>query len=355
MPRRSPETTSSHDGANRPGALVTGCCALVSGATGFLGSRLALALRDRGYDVRALARKTSDVGALRDAGIEIALGDVADPSSLARAAAGRDVVFHTAGKVTDWGRRDEFFRANVGGTANVIAACREAGVSRLVHVSSLTVLGLPRTGEIATEETVRAVSAPDPYTQSKIEGEKLALAAHGTGGLATTVVRPGVIWGRGDVTFVPRIVALLEKRLVVLVGGGRNRIALSHVDNLVLGLLLAAESSDAAGQLYHMTDGEELTARDAIYALAEAAGLPPPAVSVPYRLLHAAAALLETAARISGRSEPPPLTRLAVRLVACDCRFEIDKAKRELGYRPSVTFREGVGSLGLSTNGEAAR
>jgi nucleoside-diphosphate-sugar epimerase len=335
-------------GEGRPGALVTGCSALVSGATGFLGGRLAAALHERGYDVRALARRSSDIRALAGLGIEIAEGDVTDSPSVARAAAGRQVVFHTAGKVSDWGRREDFFRANVAGTANVIAACRQAGVSRLVHVSSLTVLGLPRTGEVVTEHTPRAISDPDPYTQSKIEGEKLALAAHGKDGLATTVVRPGVIWGAGDITIVPRIAALLEEGRMVLIDGGRNRIALSHVDNLVDGLILAAVESAAAGQLYHVTDDEELTAREAIAALAEAAGVPPPALSAPFRLVYGVASLLEAAYRISGRRTPPPFTRLGARLVACDARFDIGKAKRELGYRPTVNFREGVRTLGLS-------
>jgi nucleoside-diphosphate-sugar epimerase len=335
----------------RPGALVTGCCALVSGATGFLGSRLAVALRDRGYDVRALARRTSDLRALARAGIEVVEGDVTDAPSLVRAVTGRRVVFHTAGKVADWGRRDDFIRTNVAGTANVVAACRAAGVSRLVHVSSLAVLGLARTGERVTEQAACAASDPDPYTHSKIEGEKLVAAAHGMDGLATTVVRPGVIWGRGDVTIVPRIVALLERNRMVLIDGGRNRIALSHVDNLAEALMLAAEAPGAAGQLYHVTDDEELTAREAILAIAEAAGFPAPRRSLPFPVVHAVASLLEGAFRIAGRKSPPPVTRLGARLIACDARFDIGKARRDIGYRPKVTFREGVGTLGLSGQG----
>jgi nucleoside-diphosphate-sugar epimerase len=326
-------------------ALVTGACALVSGATGFLGSRLAAALVERGYRVRALARPTSDLSRLRALGVELAVGDVGDPASLERAASGQRVVFHTAGKVTDWGPTAEFMEVNRGGTANVVAACRAAGVARLVHVSSLTVLGLTRDGQRVDEQTPYAAAPPDPYTQSKMAAERLVRAAHGQGGLATTVIRPGVIWGRGDVTIVPRIVALLRQQRMPYIDGGRNLLGLSHVDNLAHGCVLAAECADAGGQLYHVTDGEEISLRDALDALADAHGVPRPRRSLPYWAVYAAATLTELEARMRRRPKPPAMTRYGVRLVSCHCRYDIGKARRELRYAPRVTFADGVTSL----------
>jgi nucleoside-diphosphate-sugar epimerase len=322
---------------------VTGPCALVSGATGFLGGRLAAALVARGWRVRALARPTSDVRALAALGVEIAPGDLDDAASLDRAAEGQRVVFHTAGRVSDWGPREAFFRANVEGTRRVVAACRRAGVERLVHVSSLTVLGLPRDGRTVDESTPPA-DPRDPYSASKLEGERLAAGAHGAG-LAVTVVRPGVIWGPGDVTIVPRLAALLRRGALVLVDGGRNRIGLSHVDNLVAGMLLAAEAPAAAGRLYHLTDGEELTARAAIEAIAGVLGVPPPRRSLPFAAVLALAAVLEGAARLARRPRPPAMTRYGVRLVSCDCRYDLARERGELGYAPRVSFRDGVRAL----------
>ncbi|MCU0604825.1 MAG: NAD-dependent epimerase/dehydratase family protein [Desulfobacterales bacterium] len=326
-------------------ALVTGVSALVSGATGFLGGRLAVALEGQGYQVRALARPTSDVSRLLSLGIEIMTGDLADGDSLARASAGQRVVFHTAGRVGDWGKAGEFRRANLEGTAAVIAACRKNRVRRLVHVSSLSVLGLPRHGAPVDEETPLAARPGDAYTASKIAGEELVRRAHGQDGLETVVVRSGVIWGPGDATFLPRFAALLRRGKMVLVGGGRNRIALSHVDNLVQGMILAASVPAAAGQVYHLTDGEEITAAEAFRLLAAALGFAPPRRSLPFAAAFAAASLLEAWARLRRRSTPPAFTRYGVRLVASDCRYEIGKARRELGYRPAITFRQGVGAL----------
>ena len=326
-------------------ALVTGTCALVSGATGFFGGHLVAALQAHGFRVRALARKTSDITKLTALGIEIVYGDLNDSESLQKAAAGQRYVFHTAGKVSDWGARHEFFTANEGGTASVIDACKRAGVERLVHISSLTVLGLPRDGRTVDETTPYDTDARDAYSASKIAGERLALSAHGQSGLSVTVVRPGVIWGTGDITIIPRFAALLRRGVMVYPGGGQNLIAMSHVRNLATGAILAAQTATAGGQIYHITDGEELTARQALVSLAHAVGVPPPRLSVPYWVMYGIGAMMELAAKAMGRVEPPAITRYAVRLVSCHCRYNLDKASSGLGYVPLVNFRTGIVEL----------
>jgi nucleoside-diphosphate-sugar epimerase len=325
--------------------LVTGVSALVSGATGFLGGRLAVALKKQGYRVRALARATSDVSHLAALGIEIVTGDLSDGDSLARAAAGQQLVFHTAGRVGDWGDADEFRKVNVDGTARVIASCRRSRVRRLVHVSSLTVLGLPRSGTRVDEKTPLAARAADPYSASKIAGEELVRQAHGQDGLETVVVRSGVIWGPGDTTFLPRFAALLRQGRMVLVNGGRNHVALSHVENLAQGMILAAAVPAAAGQVYHFTDGDEITAAEVFRLLAEALGVPPPRRSLPFPIAYSLAFLMEAWAKLRRQAAPPAFSRYGVRLVACDSRYDIGKAKRELGYQPALTFRQGVAAL----------
>lgn len=325
--------------------LVTGISALVSGASGFLGGHLLAKLREKGFRVRALARQISDIAGLARSGVDISEGDVADRQSLRRAMAGQQLVFHTAGKVSDWGSRQEFWQANVEGTANVITACREVGVKRLIHVSSLTVLGLPRSGARVDEKTPIADSIRDFYTISKIAGERLIREAHGRGGLETVVIRPGVIWGPGDTAILPRLAALLRRGQLVFIGRGANNLGLSHVENLSHGLILAALKPSAAGQIYHLTDGEEITARAAFCALAVALGVPPPRFALPFPVVYFLAAFLEWTARLQNAATPPPLTRYGVRLVACNSRYDISKAQNELEYRPLLTFRQGIATL----------
>jgi len=326
--------------------LGNGIPVLVTGATGFLGGHLARELSRRGCRVRALTRRTSGLSALTEQGIEVAHGDLLEEGSLDAAAAGQQVVFHTAGRVSDWGARDLFERANVEGTRNLVTACREAGVARLVHVSSLTVLGLPRDGRVVDETTPCAkLPRGDFYSASKLAGERLVREAHGQGGLATTVVRPGAIWGPGDPNVLPRIIAVLRRGVMPYIDGGSNLLGLSHVANLIPGIIRAGEAKVAAGRLYHLTDDEEITSREALDALADALGLKRPRLSLPYWAVYGIAAIVEGAGRHSGRAAPPAMSRYGVRFVACNCRYNIGRAQRELGYRPMVSFRQGVAAL----------
>ena len=321
--------------------------ALVTGASGFLGGNLVAALCRHGVKVRALVRPTSDLRRLSGLGAEIVRGDVCDLASLREASRGQQVVFHAAAKVPDWGSWREFFRVNADGTRKVVTACQDVGVERLVYVSSLTVLGLPRQGTAVDEHSPLDSSPQDAYTASKIEAEKLVREAHGQRGLATVAVRPGAIWGTGDPSITPRIAALLRRGRAVYIGRASNRLALSHVDNLTLGLRLAAETPAAAGQVYHLTDGETVTAREVIDGLAALLGTARPRWSVPFFFIYAAAAAMEGVARLLRRRSPPPFTRYGVRLMASDCRYDNRKAERELGFRPTVSFQQGLAALRL--------
>jgi nucleoside-diphosphate-sugar epimerase len=295
--------------------------------------------------VRVLARPAADTSRLEAIGAEVRRGDVTAPATLDAAVEGQAVVIHAAGRVADWGPRREFFRVNAQGTANLVAACRAAGVRRLVHLGSLTVLGLPRQGGVVDEDTAPADVSGDAYTVSRLSGERIVRAAHGEGGLETVVVRCGLIWGPGEPTVLPRILALLRRGRMVYPGGGRNHVGMTHVDNLVEGVILAATVPAAAGRLYHVTDGEDLTCREVLDAIAAALGVPPPRRSVPFPVVYAVAALLEGVATILRSSSPPPMTRYGARLVACDCRYDIGRARRELGYKPLVSFRAGIAQL----------
>ncbi len=323
---------------------VTPC--LVTGVTGFVGRRLARALVARGCLVRGLTRRDTGLDDLVTDGIEVVRGDLGDPAALERACHRQRLVFHAAGRVSDWGPRQDFVRVNVEGTAHLVDACVRADVERFVHLSSLTVLGLPNDARVIDEATPYATPlSGDHYTATKIAGEQLVRAASAEGRLATTVVRPGAIWGRGDRLIVPRIVRLMRRGLMPVIGDGRNVLGLSHLDNLVEGIILAGRTPRAAGQLYHLTDGEEVTAAEALARIAGAYGLPPPRRHVPYWAVYSLAAALEAAARATGRRHAPPITRYGVRLVACDCRYDIGKARGQLGYQPQVSFRAGVREL----------
>jgi 2-alkyl-3-oxoalkanoate reductase len=317
---------------------------LVTGASGFLGSRLAAALAGRGLRVRAMVRRSSDLSRLAGVRLELARADLASREALAAAVAGQRLVFNCAARVSDWGTPAEFHRANVEGARNLTAACLDGRVERLVQVSSLSVLGLPRDGRIV-DETTPTSDRPEPgYMATKLAAERVVLDGVGRG-LSACIVRLGVLWGPGETNLLPRIERLLRARVFPLVDGGKGRVAISHIDNVVDGLIRAALCPEARGEIYHLTDGEELTAREVFRGLARAFGLPPPRLSLPLGALLALGTVTEGLAGALGSTTGPALTRYAARVLASDCRYDIGKARRHLGYAPSVGLEAGLSEL----------
>jgi 2-alkyl-3-oxoalkanoate reductase len=317
---------------------------LVTGASGFVGGELTRSLVEQGRTVRALVRPTSDVARLRDLGVELAVGALEDGESLRRAADGCELVFHNAAAVSDWGPAEGFRRVNVDGTVALIEACRAAGVTRLVHTSSLTVLGIPRDGRRVDEETPTLQRPRGAYTATKIEAELRVREANGAG-LETVVVRPGGIWGPRDPTLLPRFVELAERGRLFWIGRGDGALGLSHVAHVVDVLMRAGATPAAAGGLFHVADGERVTSRQLFEALAEGLGLPAPRRGVPVAALELWAGLAEATARLLRSPRPPVISRYAVALLACDVEYPIERARQVLGFEPWISVARGVEEL----------
>jgi nucleoside-diphosphate-sugar epimerase len=314
---------------------------LVTGATGFLGSALARALAERGDEVSVLVRSTSNCAPLRGIPVQTITGDVQDRASLDRAVSGNDVVMHCAGKVEDWGKRQQFFQINVEGTRNLLEASCAAGIKHFIHTSSLTVLGIPR-GTPIDETTPYTKDYFEPYTETKIISEQLVLDFHHKHRLPVTIIRPGVIWGPGDTTILPRLERFAKKGLIFNIGRGDNILCLSYISNLVDGFLLAADSGRGEGQIYHVIDDEKITSRTFFAELSATVGVKKPAASLPFSLMYGIAYCFEAIGKLLKFSEPPLLTRLGLCLWGCDCNYDITRTRQQLGYKPRVSFNEGV-------------
>jgi nucleoside-diphosphate-sugar epimerase len=158
------------------------------------------------------------------------------------------------------------------------------------------------------------------------------------------VVRPRFVWGRGDTTLLPVMTEMVRSGRFAWIGGGRHRTSTTHVDNVVHGLLLAAQHG-ARGGVYFVTDGEPVVFRDFITRLLATQGLEPPARSLPVGVARAAAAASETAWRLLPLPGRPPLTRLAVWVSALETTIDITRARTELGYVPVRTINQGLEEL----------
>jgi nucleoside-diphosphate-sugar epimerase len=317
--------------------------AFVTGGSGFIGGALVERLVDEGCEVTALARSEDSAAAVEARGAQAARGDLDDPASIAAGADGCEVAFHLAAHLGQWGTWEEFMRGNVTGTEHALEACRRAGVRRFVHCGTEAALlaGRPL---VAVDET--APLRPESkalYCSTKALAEIRVRAGAGDG-FETVVVRPRLVWGRGDTTLLPELLAAVEAGRFAWIGGGRHLTETTHVANVVEGLLLAAERGRSP-EAYFVTDGEPVVFREFVTELLATQGVEPPDRSIPAWLARGVATASEGAWRLLRLGGEPPLTRLAVWLSSQECTIEIAKARRELRYEPVISREAGLAAM----------
>lgn len=321
----------------------------VTGGSGFVGRRLIATLADRGIPVRALARSEASAISVRTAGAEPVRGDLDDVAAMIEGMTGCDVAVHAAAHVKQHGKLDELLRVNVRGTENTLAAARAASVARLVHVSTEAVLADGKPIVKADETRPYPVDLAGPYPHTKALAEKAVIAADRglhPDGLETVVVRPRFIWGDGDTSVLPELVAAVKAKRFGWIGGGRYPTSTCHVDNVVEGVLLAAERG-TPGEIYFLTDGEPVEFRAFVTAMLATQGVAAGDREVPVWIARATAAL-------TGWMKRPPVTRTALALVGHEVTVDDRKARRDLGYAGKVTRDEGLARMRAAAKPGAA-
>jgi 2-alkyl-3-oxoalkanoate reductase len=321
-------------------AMTTSC--LITGASGFVGSHLVEACRQRGWQVRALVRPSSETNLLQRHSVQLVQGDLTDHAAVRQALEGVEVVFHCAAKVGDWGPVEDYRAVNVEALRGFLDTCREKALKRFVHFSSLGVYAARH--HYGTDENEPLPQHHiDGYTQTKVESEQLVTNSYREHKLPMVVLRPGFIYGPRDRTLMPKLLENLSKRKVRYIGGGKRAMNCIYVGNLVEAALLAVEKPEAVGQIFNLTDGEFVSKRRFIDTIVEGMGLPhPKPVSVPLWLARLMAWWMERDARKNNSPKPPRLTQGRLKLFGLNLDFSIEKAKRELGYRPRWSFDDGM-------------
>ncbi|HMP02747.1 MAG TPA: NAD-dependent epimerase/dehydratase family protein [Gemmatales bacterium] len=312
----------------------------ITGATGFVGSHVAEACVQKGIQAVTVARAQSDTRLLEQWGVEIVRGDLTDPNAVAQAMAGADAVVHCAAKVGDWGPVEEYREVNVGGTALLLEEARKHK-PRFVHVSSLGVYAA-RDHDRTDESEPPPDSHMDGYTQTKVESEKLVLSYHQHQGVPVVVLRPGFIYGPRDRTVLPRLMNLMAQGQIRYIGSKTKLMNAIYVGNLVDAIFLALERSDAVGQVFNLTDDEDVTKERFMETIADLAGLPKPTKVVPLPVARMLARLLEGIARLRGAKQAPRVTQARIKFMGLNLSFSCEKAKRDLGYQPAVRFADGM-------------
>ena len=312
---------------------------LVTGGSGFVGSRLARVLAAAGHEVTATGRNPYRYPiAIENLRFEIA--DLCERDPIMRRCEGQDLVFHVAAQTTPWGKLESLRAANVLGTQHVVDGCLAAGVQRLIHVSSTAIFFAYRDRFNINDDEPLPPRFACAYAASKAEAETVVRDGVRQG-LNATIVRARAVFGPGDTTLLPRLIAAARQGRLRQIGDGTNQIDMTYVDNLVSALILAAVQGDS-GAAYTITNDEPVKVWSLVREVLAAVDVDPTLRTVSYPVAKTAAGLLEKLHRWQPHRGEPATTRYTIGLLAKNQTFDITTAKQQLDYHPLVTMKEGI-------------
>ena len=331
---------------------------LVTGGGGFLGHALCRGLVARGHEVASFNR--GHYPELEALGVRQLRGDLADRDAVMTATDGVEAVLHNAAKAGAWGAYEDYHRANVLGTQNVLDACRARRIGRLVYTSTPSVTHrATHPVEGGTADSVPYGSGfKAPYAITKLIAEQAVLAANDAS-LATIALRPRLIWGPGDNQILPRLVERARSGRLRIVGSGDNLVDCTYIDNAAQAHFDAFEylapGASCAGRAYFISNGEPMPMRELLNALLRAAGAPEVHKTLPFGVAYAIGAACETLWPLLRLRGEPPMTRFLAEQLSTAHWYDMSPATRDFGYVPRVSIAEGLGRLAETFRGRTSR
>jgi nucleoside-diphosphate-sugar epimerase len=317
---------------------------LVTGGGGFLGGAIVRQLVDRGDNVRSFSRNFYPE--LAQLGVEQIQGDIVDKTAVEQACKGVKLVFHAAAKPGVWGNYADYYRTNVAGTQHVIDACKKQGVLRLVFTSSPSVVFDGTDMEGVDESVPYPEKFHAHYPKTKAMAEQLVIKAADKD-LMTITLRPHLIWGPKDNHLVPRIIERAGR--LVRVGSGKNLVDTIYIDNAAEAHVLAAdrlkENPGLSGKVYFISQDNPVPLWDMVNDILKTAGHPPVKRAIPRKIAWLMGALFEVVFKMFRIRGEPQMTRFLADELATAHWFDIRAAKKDLGYAPTVSIKEGLSRL----------
>ncbi|MES1198537.1 MAG: NAD-dependent epimerase/dehydratase family protein [Pseudomonadota bacterium] len=313
----------------------------VTGASGFVGGAAVKKLRASGHEVRAMSRSETSDAKIRALGADPVRCDLEDVTAAHIGDA--EAVVHSAAFVEQWGPKDAWRKFNVDGTARMLKAAREAGVRRFIHIGTEAALFHGQSLNGVDETYPLAPNSPYPYSSTKAQAEQLVRAANAPP-FETIVLRPRFVWGPGDTTLLPVIIAMAKSGKWSWVNGGRNLTSSTHIDNLSHGIELAL-TKGRGGEAYFILDDGIRPMRDMIIGMAASQGVTLPNNSLPAWFADFVGATCETLWTVLPLKGEPPLTRFSAMILSRDAVLKGDKARAEMGYQPVLSVEDGMKAL----------
>ncbi|MBX9568752.1 MAG: NAD(P)-dependent oxidoreductase [Candidatus Obscuribacterales bacterium] len=319
---------------------------LVTGASGMVGFHAVKRLMEKGHEVTALLRPTSDDSKLRQLPIppRIKRAELSDSAELRNCMQGTDVVIHAAGMVDPHAKREEIFAVNVEGTKNVLSTADLAGAKHFIHISSLSVITGQGDMHGASEEAP-LIYCGEAYADSKVDAEKAVTMYFGRTQMMVTILRPGFIYGPHERAWMPRLIENLRKKKAMLIDGGIKQTNVIYVENLNTAIELAMLNPKADKQVFNLTDGETVTKKELFDAICDGMGFERITKEIPGWIAKTACDVVSSIAPMlpeSSRKNLSRFSRAAFRLAGVNQGFDITKAENVLGYKDRIPFGEGM-------------
>ena len=311
---------------------------LVTGATGFLGSALVTALVQQQQPVRILARDTAKAYAQFGDAVTIISGEITDAQAVQQAVQGVTCIYHLVGRLYHPSVPVALYReTHVEGTRILLEACQgQRQLQRFVHCSTTGVLGVTGTTPAAED----APFAPtNPYESTKLEAEQLALNAYHEQGLPTAIIRPGLVYGPGDLHLLG-FFSSINKGIFRVIAGGTALLHPIYIDDLTTAFLLCATRPEAIGHCYNIAGERPVTIRELSTAIAHSLGKELPSGSIPLWLANLASDIFALIPGLQG--ERAPLTRSRVQFLTNSRVYNTHRAKTELGFQPTTDLDTGM-------------
>ncbi len=305
---------------------------LVTGASGFLGKHLVKCLSDKGYSVRGLVRKNSDISYLKRLSVEIVEAELKVEDTLHSVMDGVDYVAHLASAMK--GPWEEYYATNVLGTQFLLEDAKKRNIKKFIYISSIAVCdSSSANGKEITEETPYAKEPLSYYERSKIQAEGVVKKSCNEG-LSCAILRPGIIYGPYGMLNPSRLGLPLDEDRLLVVGNGNNRIPLVYVDNLVDAICAALTNSDSNGEVYHIVDNQVITQNEYIQRVNKKVSPSFAMMRISYPAMLAISGILGIALKMIGKISP------FRKIYLFQCSHQLDygskKAQERLGWRPRV-------------------
>lgn len=320
---------------------------LVTGGTGFLGLAIVRQLCLNGHTVVTFSRgKHPEMEVMKIKHIQ---GDLLDYSLLKQTMLGCEGVFHVAAKTGIWGKYQDFYQTNVVGTENVLKACRELAIRNLVFTSSPSVVYDGNDSEGKNESLPYPKKYNAWYPKTKAKAEHLVMSANDAD-LKTVCLRPHLIWGPEDCHFLPRLLEKAKKGKLRNLGISPNLVDNIYVENAAIAHLqafnqLVRNPKLVEGKTYFISQDAPIPIAEFVNRLIEVGGFSPVTQHLSPFLARITARILETTFRLLGISKEPALTLFLAQQLSTSHWYDISAAKRDFGYRPEISFEEGIERL----------